>query len=75
MTAYITKASNKTKAMWQLINREICKTQEDDYKFEMKIENNITSNPTEITEKLNMYFTNTVAELVQQILTKKVIII
>jgi len=51
--------------MWQLIKRENGKTQEDDYKFELKI-GNIISKPTEITEKLNMYFTNTVAELVQQ---------
>jgi hypothetical protein len=51
--------------MWQLINREIGKTQEDDYNFELKIGNNIISNPIEITEKLNMCFTNNVAELVQ----------
>ena len=47
--------------MWQLINRGICKTQDDDYKFELKT-GNIISNPIKITEKLNMYFTNTVAE-------------
>ena len=55
---YVTEASNKTKAMWQLINKKIGKTQEDDYKLELKIGNNIISNPTEITEKLNMYFMN-----------------
>ena len=38
--------------------------------MELKIGNNIISNPTEITEKLNMYFTNTVAELVQQNIKK-----
>ena len=38
--------------------------------MELKIGNNIISNPTEITEKLNMYFTNTVAELVQQNINK-----
>ena len=52
--------------MWQLINRNIGKTQED-YKLELKIGNNIISNPTEITEKLNMYFMNIVAELVKYI--------
>jgi hypothetical protein len=52
--------------MWQLINREIGKTQDDDYKFELKTGNNMILNPFEITEKQNMYFTNTVAELVQQ---------
>jgi len=45
--------------------------QEDDYKFELKIGNNIISNPVEITEKLNMYFMNTVAEKwYSKILTK-----
>jgi hypothetical protein len=44
--------------MWQLINRKIGKTQEDDYKLELKIGNNIISNPMEINEKLNMYFMN-----------------
>jgi len=63
---YVTEASNKTKAVWQLINRIIGKTQEDDYKLELKIGNNTISNPMEITEKLNMYFTNIVAELVKQ---------
>jgi len=56
--------------MWQLINREKGKSQEDDYKFELKTGNNIILNPTEITETLNMYFTNTVAELVQQNINK-----
>ena len=50
----------------QLINRKIGKTQEDDYKLELKIGNNIISNPTEITKTLNMYFANTVAQLVKQ---------
>jgi hypothetical protein len=56
--------------MWQLINGENYKTQEDGYKMELTIGNNIISNPTEITEKLNMYFTNTVTELVQQNINK-----
>ena len=47
--------------MWQLINRELAKMK----KLEKKIGNNIISNPTENAEKLNTYFTNTVAELVQ----------
>ena len=53
--SYVTEASNKTKAMWQLINREFGKTQEDGYKLGLKIGNNIISNLTEITEKLSMY--------------------
>jgi hypothetical protein len=39
--------------------------------LELKIGNNITSNPIEINEKLNMYFTNTVAELKHQNINKR----
>jgi len=56
----------KTKAIWQLINRKIGKTDKDDYKFELKIGNTIISIPMEITENLNMYFATIVAELVKQ---------
>jgi hypothetical protein len=34
--------------------------------LELRIGNKIISNPTEITEKLNMYFISTVEELVKQ---------
>jgi len=56
--------------MWQLTNREISTTQEDENNLELMTGNNIVSNPIEIAEKLNMYFTNTVAELVQQNINK-----
>ena len=46
------------------LNREIGKA--PDQKLELKIGNYIISDPTEITEKLNMYFINTVEELVKQ---------
>jgi len=38
--------------------------------LELKIGNNIVSNLIESAEKLNMYFTYTVAELVQQNIDK-----
>jgi len=52
--------------MWQLINRKIGEVPLNDHKLELRIGNKIISNPTEITEKLNMYFISTVEELVQQ---------
>ena len=70
---YVTEAANKTKAMWQLISKN-WKIQDDDHKLELRLGNDIIKNPIEITEKLNMYFTNTVTELVQKILTQGVII-
>jgi hypothetical protein len=59
---YVTRASNKTKAMWQLINRKIGRT-EDDNKLELKLGNNLITNPKEITEILNEYFTNITTNL------------
>ena len=52
--------------MWLLINRKIGKIQDDDHKLQLRLGNDIIKNPIEITEKLNMYFTNTVKELVQK---------
>jgi hypothetical protein len=72
---YVTEAANKTKAMWQLVNRKIGKIQDADHKLEVRLGNDIIKNPIEITEKLTMYFTNTVTELVQKILTQGVIVI
>jgi hypothetical protein len=63
---YVTEAANKTKAIWQLINRKIGKIQEDDHKLKLRLGNYINKNPIEITERRNMYFTNTVTELVQK---------
>jgi hypothetical protein len=52
--------------MWQLINRETGKIQENDYKLELRIGDKISTCPTEITEKLNRHFISTVEELVKQ---------
>jgi hypothetical protein len=52
--------------MWQLINKEIGKTQEKDYRLELRIGDKITTCPTEITEKLNKHFISAVEELVKQ---------
>jgi len=56
----------RAKAMWQLTNREIGKAPENDHKLETRIGNKTISNPTEITEKVNMYSISTVEELVKQ---------
>ena len=62
---YVTRASNKTKAMWQLINKKIGRTKEDDNKLELKLGNNLITNPKEITEILNEYFTNITTDLIK----------
>ena len=52
--------------MWRLINREIGKAPENEQKLELKVGNEIISNPTEIKGKLNSHFINTVKELLKQ---------
>ena len=49
--------------MWQLINKKIGRTKEDDNKLELKVGNNLITNPKEITEILNDYFTNITTDL------------
>jgi hypothetical protein len=57
---------DRTKAIRELINREIGKAPGNDHKLELRIGNKIISNPTEITEKMNMYFIRTMEELLKQ---------
>jgi len=63
---FVIESKDRTKAMWHLINKEIGKTHENDYKLELRIGNKITSCPTEITENLNKHFISTVEELIKQ---------
>jgi hypothetical protein len=52
--------------MWRLIKREIGKAPDNEQKLELKVGNKIISNPTEITDKLNSHFINTIKELIKQ---------
>jgi hypothetical protein len=63
---YVTEASNKIKAMWQLINKQIGKTQEEVKNFELRVGNNLVINPNEVTEILNGHFTNIMTELAKK---------
>jgi hypothetical protein len=65
---YITEAPNKTKAMWQLINNKIGKTQDENI-LELRVNKNLITNPSEIIELLNEHFTNTttMAELIKKL--------
>jgi hypothetical protein len=63
---YVIESMDRTKAMWQLVNKETGKAPENGHKLELRIGNKIISNLTEITEKLNMYYISTVEELVKQ---------
>jgi len=63
---FVIESKDRTKAMWQLINKEIGKTHENDHKLELRIGDKITKCPTKITENLNRHFISTVEELVKQ---------
>jgi hypothetical protein len=63
---FVRESKDKNKAMWQLINKEIGKSLDKDYRMELRIGDEITSCPTVITEKLNEHFINAVQELVKQ---------
>jgi hypothetical protein len=63
---YVFKAKDKTKAMWKLINGKIGKVQLNYLRLELRIEKIIITNPTEIDEKLNSYFTSNVKDLTKQ---------
>jgi hypothetical protein len=41
---------DRTKTMWQLINRVMCKAPEKDHMLELRIGNKTISNPAKITE-------------------------
>ena len=51
--------------MWQLISSSTGKAQTENVNLELRIGDQITSNPTEITEGLNIHFISTVEKLVK----------
>ena len=51
--------------MWQLINKKKIGRTKDDDKLELKLGNNLITNPEEITEILNEYFTNITTDLIK----------
>ena len=63
---YIAESADKPKAMWRLINREIGKPTGKEQELQLKIGNKILSKPTEVTDKLNSHFMNTVKDLITQ---------
>ena len=54
--------------MWQLINKEIGKPQENDNKLELRLGKNLITNPSEITEIRNGHFTNSTTEMIKNVI-------
>jgi hypothetical protein len=63
---YISNASNKSKAAWQVINKELGKSSISSKNIELNWENNRISNPRVIAELFNSYFVESVEKLVDQ---------
>ena len=47
---YVIESTDRTRTMWRIINRKIGKAPENEEKLELRIENKLISNPTEITD-------------------------
>jgi hypothetical protein len=57
---YISSGKNKSKAAWQVINKELGKSSINNRNIELTWGKNKTSNPRVITELFNSYFVDTV---------------
>jgi len=62
----IGKASNKTKKIWQLINKQIGKCSIMNKKIELMTATGIETDPQKVTELLNAHFVETVDEIIRQ---------
>ena len=65
---FIMSADNKNKGLWQLINKEICTSRNKNNNITIKIGSKITTDPPQIAEKFNVFFTYTIRGLKQRII-------
>jgi hypothetical protein len=63
---YISSAKNKSKAAWQVINKELGKSSKNNKNIELRWGKNEISNPRAIAELFNSYFVGTVEKLADQ---------
>jgi light-regulated signal transduction histidine kinase (bacteriophytochrome) len=63
---YISRATNKSKAAWQVINKQLGKSSVNNKNIELTWGENKTANPRVIAELFNSYFIETVEKLVDQ---------
>jgi hypothetical protein len=49
-------AKNKTKIMWQLINKEVGNSLHDEYKIDLRNGKETISNPQNVSDRLNSFF-------------------
>jgi hypothetical protein len=63
---YIANATNKTKAMWQAINKEAGKNPQSEQEMELKYGVKKVTNPRDIAELFNSYLPETAEKLMKQ---------
>jgi hypothetical protein len=63
---YISRAKNKLKAAWRVINKELGKTSINNKNIELTWGKNKISNPRAIAEIFNSYFVETAEKLADQ---------
>ena len=63
---YISRSTNKSKAAWQIINKELGKSFINNKNIELKWGKSKISNPRAIAEIFNSYFVETVEKLTDQ---------
>jgi hypothetical protein len=63
---FVSRAKNKTKEMWQIINKEVGNSKHYDYKTDLGNGNEIISKPQNISHRLNSFFVKFVASLLNQ---------
>lgn len=60
---FVLRAKTKTKAMWQIIDREIGNSIHHDYKIYLRNGNGIISNLQNVLDRLNSFYIETVDNL------------
>jgi hypothetical protein len=63
---HIANATNKTKAMWQVINKEAGKNPQNEQEMELKCGVKKVTNPRDIAELFNSYFAEIAEKLIKQ---------
>jgi hypothetical protein len=63
----IGKYSNKTKKIWQIINKQVGKCSTTNKKIELMTATGVETNPQKVAELLNVHFVETVDEIIKQI--------
>jgi hypothetical protein len=63
---FVMSAKNKTKAMWQLINKHVGNSLHDEYKIDLRNGKGVLSNPQNVSDRLNSFFVEIDDDLLHQ---------